>query len=420
MKKIFILSIISIVICIACVSQKVNQTSTDLLYKKENNELNCKFLVYHINDSVSRLYYEISNEHLLYKRLDSSIHYYSHVKLQLLISSENEINNKAELYLADIKDKQTDDIIKQLKGNVLFTLKKGSSYYLDLNVLDVNKKVKYTQSLFSDKTSNDCRQNFLITNSRNEVLFSNYYKPDEVVYIQSERNQAITFEVDYFKSKFKMALPPFSLEQMHHFTYKPDSVFTVSKSKERIELSLPTTGFFHLKTNNQEKTGVTFFVFENAYPKIKNIEQMVLSTRYIMAKKEYENVLYSSNQKASIDKYWLDVGGSNERAKELIRKYYNRVQESNKLFTSYQEGWKTDRGMIYVVFGAPNRVTKRKNGEIWLYGEGGSPISTLFSFVKVINPFSDNDYYLERNETFKEPWYQAVDQWRQGKIYLDN
>ena len=420
MKKIFILSIISIVICIACVSQKVNQTSTDLLYKKENNELNCKFLVYHINDSVSRLYYEISNEHLLYKRLDSSIHYYSHVKLQLSISSENEINNKAELYLADIKDKQTDDIIKQLKGNVLFTLKKGSSYYLDLNVLDVNKKVKYTQSLFSDKSSNDCRQNFLITNSRNEVLFSNYYKPDEVVYIQSERNQAITFEVDYFKSKFKMALPPFSLEQMPHFTYKPDSVFTVSKSKERIELSLPSTGFFHLKTNNQEKTGVSFFVFENSYPKIKNIEQMVLSTRYIMAKKEYENVLYSSNQKASIDKYWLDVGGSNERAKELIRKYYNRVQESNKLFTSYQEGWKTDRGMIYVVFGAPNRVTKRKNGEIWLYGEGGSPISTLFSFVKVINPFSDNDYYLERNETFKEPWYQAVDQWRQGKIYLDN
>ena len=420
MKKIFIVSLISIVICIACVSQKVNQTSTDLLYKKENNELNCKFLVYHLNDSVSRLYYEISNEHLLYKRSDSSIHYYSHVKLQLSISSENEINSKEELYLADIKDKQTDDIIKQLKGNVLFTLKKGSSYYLDLNVLDVNKKVKYTQSLFSDKTSIDCRQNFLITNSRDEVLFSNYYKPDEVVYIHSERNQGISFEVDYFKSKFKLAQPPFSLAQMSHFTYKPDSVFTVSKASERIELSLPTTGFFHLKTNNQEKTGVTFFVFENAYPKIKNIEQMVLSTRYIMAKKEYESILYSANQKVSIDKYWLDVGGSNERAKELIRKYYNRVQESNKLFTSYQEGWKTDRGMIYVVFGAPNRVTKRKNGEIWLYGEGGSPISTLFSFVKVINPFSDNDYYLERNESFKQPWYQAVDQWRQGKIYLDN
>ena len=72
--------------------------------------------------------------------------------------------------------------------------------------------------------------------------------------------------------------------------------------------------------------------------------------------------------------------------------------------------------MIYVVFGAPNRVTKRKNGEIWLYGEGGSPVSTLFSFVKVINPFSDNDYYLERDESFKQPWYQAVE----GKIYLDN
>ena len=76
--------------------------------------------------------------------------------------------------------------------------------------------------------------------------------------------------------------------------------------------------------------------------------------------------------------------------------------------------------MIYIVFGAPNNVSKRSNGEVWTYGDGGSANSTTFTFSKVINPFTDNDFYLERSEILKFSWYQAVDAWRQGRIYLDN
>jgi GWxTD domain-containing protein len=147
---------------------------------------------------------------------------------------------------------------------------------------------------------------------------------------------------------------------------------------------------------------------------------MILATRFIMSKKEFDACINAIDKKASIDKFWLDIAGSEERAKELIKKYYGRVQEANKLFLSYQEGWKTDRGMIYIVFGAPNKVTKHKNGEVWTYGEVGNSNSVVYSFLKVINPFTDNDYYLERSETLKNPWYQAVDMWRQGRVYLDN
>ena len=40
-----------------------------------------------------------------------------------------------------------------------------------------------------------------------------------------------------------------------------------------------------------------------------------------------------------------------ERAKELIKNYYGRLQHANLFFTSYLEGWKTDRGMIFMIFG---------------------------------------------------------------------
>jgi GWxTD domain-containing protein len=409
-----------IMLLVSCTSQKVNQKSTDRLYKKENNELIAKYAIYHINDSISQLFYDISNDFLLYKKTDTSTSFYSNVKLLLKVSSEDNLGLILDTTSVIILDKQTDAIVKYLKGDVLFKLKKGSSYYIDINVIDINKKTIYTHSEYSNKTSVETRQNFSITNARDEILFSSYYKPNEVVYAKSVRNKEKLYEVDYFKSNFRLALPPFSIEPMPHYSYKPDSVFRLYLKYEKLEITLPKNGFYHLKTNNETKEGVTFFVYESSFPKIKNTEQMIMATRYIMAKKEYDNCMMAEDKKAAIDKFWLDISGSNERAKELIRKYYGRVQEANKLFTSFQEGWKTDRGMIYLVFGAPNKVTKRKNGEVWTYGEIGNPNSIVFPFVKVINPFTDNDYFLERNEMFKAPWYQAVDMWRQGRIYLDN
>ncbi|MFN8116522.1 MAG: GWxTD domain-containing protein [Bacteroidia bacterium] len=408
------------VVLVACASQKVNQSSNDRLYKKGNNELNSKYTVYHINDSVSQLFYELSNDVLIYKKTDTSNYFYCDVKLQLQVKLEDKLDQIINTESIKIIDRQTDAITKYLNGSIYFKLKKDHNYYIDINVIDNHKKTIYHHNLYSNKESVNSRQNFLVYNSRQEVLFNSYYKPDDVVYIQSFRNKEKLYEVDFFEANFRLALPPFSVEPMQHFSYKPDSTFSVYEKNGLIELALPQKGFFHLKTNNATKEGVTFYVYESSYPKIKNTEQMIMATRYIMAKKEFDNCMISEDKKAAIDKFWVDIGGSNERAKELIKKYYGRVQESNKLFSSFQEGWKTDRGMIYIVFGAPNNVSKRKNGEIWTYGEVGNPRSLVFIFTKVINPFTDNDYYLERSEVFKAPWYEAVDMWRQGRIYLDN
>lgn len=336
------------------------------------------------------------------------------------ISLEEKINTNSDTASLFIKDKQTNVLVKDLKGSFFFKLKKGSKYYINVNVFDYNKKSQYTQSLFADKTNTENRQNFLITNSKSEIYYSNYFKPNDVVYVSSVRNNEKLFMVDYFKSKFKIALPPFSNEEMSRFSYKPDSSFSVYSKNETLEIALPNAGFFHLKTNEDTKEGVTFYIYEPSFPKIKDAEQMILATRYIMAKREFDNCINAIDKKVCIDKFWTDLGGSNERATELIKKYYARIQEANKTFTSFQEGWKTDRGMIYIVFGAPNSVSKQSNGEIWTYGDGGNSNSTIFTFSKVINPFTDNDFYLERNEILKFPWYQAVDAWRQGRIYLDN
>lgn len=325
--------------------------------------------------------------------------------------------------------------VKQLKGSLFIKLKAKQNYHIALTVFDANKKTKYASSIYADKMSTDTRQNFLITNEQEQIHYTAYYKPNETVNISTKRHHEKLLVVDYFKPKFKIAIPPFSTDPLPRFNYKPDSTFSISldfgtstslsnpkseSSNQKANLNLPSVGFYHVKTNNDSKDGVTFFVYEPTFPKIKNAEQMILATRFIMAKKEFDNCMSASDKKQAIDNFWLEIAGNNDRARELIKKYYSRVQEANKLFTSYQEGWKTDRGMIYIVFGAPNNVTKRKYGEMWTYGENGNTNSIYFQFTKVINPFTDNDYSLERSETFKLPWYQAVDLWRQGRVYIDN
>lgn len=418
MKFFFTISFIAVLV--GCQTQSVRQTSSDRLYKKENNELNAQFVVYHVNDSVSQLFYKISNETIVYKKTDTSSAFYSNIKLFLRISNDETLDVIRDTASDVIYDRQTQVKVRDLIGSFYFTLKNGNKYHVNIDVFDVNKKVKYTQNVFADKTSKETRQNFLITNWAGEVSFNSYYKPEEVVYIKSDRNQEKVFMTDYFEYKFNVALPPFTLSTMPQFQYKPEYSKSLYFKNDRFELELPKSGLVHLKTNSETKEGVTFFIYESSFPKIKNAEQMVLATRYIMAKKEFDNCINASDKKVAIDAFWLEIAGSNERAKELIKRYYGRVQEANRLFTSYQEGWKTDRGMIYIVFGAPNKVSTRKNGEIWTYGEVGNPNSIVFTFNKVSNPFTDNDYYLERNEFFKMPWYQAVDMWRQGRIYIDN
>ena len=104
----------------------------------------------------------------------------------------------------------------------------------------------------------------------------------------------------------------------------------------------------------------------------------------------------------------------------MIRKYYNRMQDANLYFTSYLEGWKTDRGMIYLIYGTPNTIIRNANSETWTYGEENNINSLQYTFSRVDNPFTDNDFTLERSGVYKQSWYVAVDIWRQGRTYLQD
>ena len=88
--------------------------------------------------------------------------------------------------------------------------------------------------------------------------------------------------------------------------------------------------------------------------------------------------------------------------------------------------------MIYIIYGPPDKVYKTPEGESWGYRKPviKSSWGGRYSVRKIIssltsrkddNLYSDNDYYLSRNETLVTYWDKAVASWRKGVVFrLDN
>ena len=106
-----------------------------------------------------------------------------------------------------------------------------------------------------------------------------------------------------------------------------------------------------------------------------------------------------------------------DASRELIRVYYNRVLYSNLYFSSYKEGWKTDRGMIYVIFGPPDLLEKNADEEIWSYRSRRSSSKLEFRFIRNTTALSFEDFILDRNSSSTAIWGEAVESWKRGKIY---
>ena len=162
------------------------------------------------------------------------------------------------------------------------------------------------------------------------------------------------------------------------------------------------------------------FILKHPTPRLGQAERLLRPLRYITTRNEFNEMMRNQSAKAALDDFWLASTPNKDRAKELIRKYYNRVHDANRFFTSYLEGWKTDRGMIYIVFGPPNIIYKSTNSESWVYGEENNPMSLTLNFIKVDNPFTYNDFRLNRSPIYKTNWYRSVESWRQGRILVDN
>jgi GWxTD domain-containing protein len=286
-------------------------------------------------------------------------------------------------------------------------------YLLELQVKDLVAGEKYTTFIEIDKSSLASRQSFLVIGEDNLPFSRDYLHPGEKVrLLYNDRNED-TLWARYYHREFPVARPPFSQERETVFNYHPDSLFVLPViSGETDWVSLEREGFYLVSADTSAREGRTLYRFYEGFPGITQAVQMIGPLRYITTREEYDMLLAADDPKLAVDAFWLKTAGNPGRAKTLIEKYYTLVEEANRYFTNYQEGWKTDRGIIYIVFGRPYYVYRGYGQEEWIYGEPENRNSLRFTFVRLINPFTGNDYMLLRSPTMKDAWHITVQSWR--------
>src|SRR5690606_19887565 len=102
--------------------------------------------------------------------------------------------------------------------------------------------------------------------------------------------------------------------------------------------------------------GIAFRLVPSYYPDYKKAEELVLPLIYISTKSEMARLSKSKDVKKALDKYWLDLINNPGRARNIIKSFYDQIESANHFFTTYKEGWKTDQGMIYALYGPPDEV----------------------------------------------------------------
>ncbi len=159
-------------------------------------------------------------------------------------------------------------------------------------------------------------------------------------------------------------------------------------------------------------------IVDRTFPRMTMLNEMLGPLVYLATEKEYREITAAKTEeekRKEFEKFWLHLGQTAERAANLIKQYYTRIEEANLFYSAYKEGWKTDRGMVYVIFGPPGQIGWGNRQEVWSYSSGYTFLFELVYPTRTDEPFEN--WMLSRDASYEGAWDREVDRWRRGQQF---
>ena len=390
------------------------------LYNPSQLSLHPDYSIYHENAMFSTLYIRAYPSELRFNQANPEAEYRALLGIKYRLIQLNEsgqegvvVDSASVTYKMGANDENRPAFFASLS----IPAKAGDIYLLRLEATDLQRGSLGLEYLYVDKTNPYGAQNFkVISLFSGYPKFMRFFMPDEKFTVRYQNSSVDSVYVDYYRIESELPRPPLtaSVDYTLHNSSDTTFVFTIHDS---VEYNLKEKGCYLIRVDPEQEAGLALFNFGESFPEVKSPVELMEPLFYLTTLAEYRDLRKASNRKMAVDNYWLKIGNSVERSRELIRIYYNRVVYSNLYFTSNKEGWKTDRGMIFILFGPPNRIQMTGTGERWYYFARRREKSVEFIFERRPDRFSYYHLVWRKTTDSQLFWNEAVRSWKNGKAF---
>jgi len=433
LKNEYLIAVVMAVIVYSCSTPKPVVDTKDLsyLYNPLKTSINPRYSVFNETDEKSVLSVKFFSTDLYFNEANPT-----GTPMALMTVLVKVFNLSQGMALADTALYNLDITKDKTKLEYLYKIplkvEKGNEYIADVKIMD-NIRQTMVQAFVPFSTVSDfSRYNFYARGhlQKNELL-KPLVRKNEFFNLVYGRKKPDSLFISVYQPYNEFPYPPSMVLPEKPGATKPDTIVALPYSED-LPLMFPKKGIYFCSVGRNINEGYTFLNLGAEFPGMSSPEQMIEPLCYLASPDEMTDIKANPKPKMALDGFWLGCGKNVEKARELIRIYYTRVLYANYYFTSYKEGWRTDRGMVYMIYGPPDRIYKSSDGETWGYRKQivkttwGTSYSVKeeyldFTFKKRENMFSDNEYSISRSETSVSYWDQAVATWRKGVVFrLDN
>lgn len=255
--------------------------------------------------------------------------------------------------------------------------KKESTSEIPLVVKDFSGKISLSDILLISKTENTQTSNAIVPNVSRNIPSS---KDRVKIYfeVDSKDSADVTLSFDYKVTNTDNKILHNETEDRNIKPGVNQILFTMNEFPFELGAYLITVTI----SDNQNKVIATstkaFYSQTKGLPAvITDIDKAIAQTVYIATPDELS---YMEDGKDVAEKtkrfleFWKKKDPSpNNDENEVFDEYFRRVTYANENFSNYNEGWRSDRGMVFIILGAPNNVDRHpfeydsKPYEVWEY-----------------------------------------------------
>jgi GWxTD domain-containing protein len=421
----FILLCVVALVAAGCKSSKKVATSAieghmASLYNPSRLSLHPDFSVFHENNNYSVLFIRAYPAELRFNEANPESEYRAILQLRYELirldedGKEGVLTDSASVAYKLLRHEERS---QAFFASLTIPVRQGQRYLLRVETRDLNRGSMGLEYIYVDKSNPYGAQNFkVISMFSGYPKFMRFFLPGEQFNVRYRNRSIDSIFVKYFKIESELPRPPITATSDYTMQYTPDTSF-VFPLVDTANYNLRREGMYHIQIDPERDEGLALLNFGGSFPEVKTPDELMEPLFYLTTLAEYRDLRNESNRKLAVDNFWLKTGNNMEKSRELLRIFYNRVVYSNLYFTSNKEGWKTDQGMIFILFGPPNRIQMTGTGESWFYFAKRKSKAVEFRFQRQHDAFSLQNLVWTKSTESQMYWNEAVRSWKNGKVY---